>query len=73
MNSRLMDTRDVQQKERIFKRGFGMNMGLGLTLSREILSITGLAIRETATPGAGARFEIAVPDEDFRSGEDPAP
>lgn len=49
------------EKERIFDRGFGKNTGLGLALSREILDITGIAIRETGTPGTGARFEIAVP------------
>jgi signal transduction histidine kinase len=48
-------------KERIFEKGFGKNTGLGLALSREILDITGITIQETGTPGAGARFEIAVP------------
>ena len=50
-------------KERIFDRGFGKNTGLGLALSREILDITGIAIQETGTPGAGARFEMTVPAE----------
>ena len=48
-------------KERIFEKGFGKNTGLGLALSREILDITGITIKETGTPGAGARFELAVP------------
>jgi len=48
-------------KEKIFERGFGKNTGLGLFLSREILSITGIAIRETGKPGNGARFEMTVP------------
>lgn len=55
------------EKERIFDRGFGKNTGLGLALSREILDITGLTIRETGTPGAGARFEIAVPAASCRT------
>lgn len=48
-------------KGRIFDRGFGKNTGLGLFLIREILSITGMTIQETGTPGSGARFEITVP------------
>lgn len=54
-------------KERIFERGFGKNTGLGLALSREILDITGITITETGTPGAGARFELAVPAGSWRS------
>jgi signal transduction histidine kinase len=48
------------EKERIFDRGFGKNTGLGLFLSREILSITGITIRENGEPGKGARFEMRV-------------
>ncbi len=51
----------AEEKERIFDRGFGKNTGLGLALSREILAITGISIRETGEPGKGARFEITVP------------
>lgn len=53
-------------KDRIFEMGFGKNTGLGLALSREILDITGITIRETGTPGAGARFEMMVPPENCR-------
>jgi hypothetical protein len=35
-------------------------------LSREILAITGITIRETGEPGKGARFEINVPDGAWR-------
>jgi signal transduction histidine kinase len=56
----------AEEKERIFDRDFGKNTGLGLFLSREILSITGITIRETGKAGEGARFEIAVPDTAFR-------
>ena len=38
-------------KEKIFVRGFGKNTGLGLFLSRGILSITGITIRETGELG----------------------
>jgi len=54
------------EKERIFDRGFGRNTGLGLALSREILDITGITIRETGTPGTGARFDMTVPAGGFR-------
>jgi len=56
----------AQEKEKIFERGFGKNTGLGLTLSKEILSITGITIRETGEPGRGARFEMVVPKGAYR-------
>ncbi|MCX6684376.1 MAG: HAMP domain-containing sensor histidine kinase [Methanoregula sp.] len=55
------------EKERIFEKGFGKNTGLGLFLTREILAITGLTIRESGVHGKGARFEILVPKGKFRS------
>ncbi|MFA4862010.1 response regulator [Methanoregula sp.] len=48
-------------KERIFEQGYGKNTGQGLFLVREILSITGISIAETGTPGKGARFEMTIP------------
>ncbi|MDO8841068.1 sensor histidine kinase KdpD, partial [Methanocalculus sp.] len=57
-------------KERIFDQGFGQNTGFGLTLSREILAITGITIRETGVHGKGARFEITVPDGGWRRVEE---
>jgi signal transduction histidine kinase len=56
----------VDQKEKIFKRGFGKNTGFGLFLVREILSLTGITIKETGVRGKGARFEISVPSGAFR-------
>jgi signal transduction histidine kinase len=53
-------------KERIFEKGFGKHTGLGLFLSREILAITGLSIRENGTEGKGVRFEILVPPGKYR-------
>jgi signal transduction histidine kinase len=53
-------------KSEIFEPGMMRNRGLGLFLAKEILSITGLTIEETGTPGKGARFEIHVPLECFR-------
>jgi PAS domain S-box-containing protein len=54
------------EKEEIFTQGFGKHSGLGLFLVREILSITGLSIRETGEFGRGARFEISVPPGNYR-------
>jgi PAS domain S-box-containing protein len=48
-------------KEHIFERGVGKNTGMGLFLTREILRITGIVIRETGIPGEGARFEMPIP------------
>ena len=48
-------------KEKIFMRGVGDGTGLGLFFCTEILSITGITIRETGTPGEGARFELHIP------------
>ena len=54
------------EKEQIFERGFGKNTGLGLALSREILSITDITITEKGEPGKGARFEMTVPKGAWR-------
>lgn len=58
----------AEEKEKIFTRGFGKNTGLGLALSREILLITGITIKENGEPGKGARFDIVVPDGAWRIG-----
>ena len=51
----------IEDKKKLFLKGFGKHTGLGLFLSKEILSITGITISETGEPGKGVRFEIAVP------------
>ncbi len=56
----------TDMKEKIFQKGVGKNTGFGLFLSREILDLTGLSIRETGVPGVGARFEILVPEGNYR-------
>ena len=53
-------------KKCVFKQGYGKNTGLGLFLTREILSITGITIAENGEPGKGARFEILVPKDCYR-------
>jgi signal transduction histidine kinase len=55
----------VEDKERIFERGFGKNTGLGLYLCREILALTGASIRENGKYKSGARFEIVVPSRNW--------
>jgi len=54
-------------KEKIFKREYAQNTGYGIILIQEILSVTGMTIRETGIPGKGARFEITVPEGKFRT------
>lgn len=54
------------EKMRIFENGYGKHTGIGLFLAREILSITGLSIRETGVHGEGATFEIFVPEQKYR-------
>lgn len=55
-----------EDRSRLFQRGFGKNTGLGLFLSREILSITDLTIRENGEQGKGVRFEITIPADKYR-------
>jgi signal transduction histidine kinase len=61
----------AELKSEIFEPGMMRNRGLGLFLAKEILSITGLTIKETGVPGKGARFEIHVPLECFRMHQTP--
>jgi PAS domain S-box-containing protein len=55
-----------KEKENIFIREYYRHTGFGMFLSREILAITNLSIRETGTPGQGARFIIHAPTGTFR-------
>lgn len=57
-------------KGKIFNREYYKHTGFGLNLSREILDITGITIRETGEPGDGARFVIQVPKGMFRTYSD---
>ncbi|PWR72132.1 ATP-binding protein [Methanospirillum lacunae] len=54
------------EKDRIFKKGFGRNTGFGMFLIQEILSITWITIREDGIPGSGVLFEMIVPAQAFR-------
>jgi signal transduction histidine kinase len=62
-----------EEKELIFRRGYGKNTGLGLFLVREILGITGMMIRETGQQGKGALFEITVPEGVYRTAKKTGP
>jgi len=57
-------------KEKIFRREYFQNTGLGLYLIREILSITGIQICECGVPETGARFEMKVPPGNYGFGND---
>ncbi|OPX64127.1 MULTISPECIES: PAS domain S-box protein [unclassified Methanoregula] len=56
----------LDEKRKIFEKGYGKNTGFGLFLAREILAITGITIHESGKEGKGARFEIVVPKGAFR-------
>lgn len=60
----------TQDKTQIFEREFGRDSGLGLFLVREILSITGIDIRETGDYSRGARFEMLVREGSWRQPEE---
>jgi PAS domain S-box-containing protein len=57
----------AEKKERIFLRGEGARASVrGLFFVQEILSITGIIIRENGEPGKGTRFEMTVPKGAWR-------
>lgn len=56
----------TDMKDKIFDRHMGSNTGLGLFLVSEILKITSITIRETGVPGEGCRFEIIIPEGNWR-------
>ncbi|HIJ00360.1 MAG: hypothetical protein PWQ88_884 [Candidatus Methanomethylophilaceae archaeon] len=53
-------------KSKIFDRGYGDGTGYGLFISKEILELTDMKIREVGVEGKGARFEITVPLANLR-------
>ena len=54
------------EKQQIFEWGRGPHRAHSLFLARQVLSVTGISIKETGRPGRGARFEILVPPGRFR-------
>ncbi|MDD1702726.1 MAG: PAS domain S-box protein, partial [Methanoregula sp.] len=55
-----------EKKAALFSYGSDIHAGLGLSIDRKILGITGIAIEETGQPGKGARFEIHIPTGAYR-------
>ena len=55
-----------EKKKDLFTTGFGDSPGLSLSFVRDILTISGMTVRETGVPGQGARFEILVPRGIYR-------
>jgi PAS domain S-box-containing protein len=55
-----------EAKDKIFNRQFFNQTGLEMYLTREILSITAITIRETGIYGKGACFELCVPKGGYR-------
>ncbi|OQB09374.1 MAG: Sensor histidine kinase MtrB [Parcubacteria group bacterium ADurb.Bin216] len=53
-------------EELIFRRGYGNNTGYGLFFCAEVLSMTGISIKESGTEGEGARFELVVPQGTYK-------
>jgi signal transduction histidine kinase len=56
----------IEDKTKIFLKGYGKDSGLGLYLGMQILNITGIGIKEIGESSKGARFEISVPDGKWR-------
>jgi signal transduction histidine kinase len=50
----------------LFMHSSGKGHGFGLFLSREILAITGITIKEEGEPGRGARFVLTMPSGGVR-------
>lgn len=55
-----------EEKEHLFDLKGDDSGRRGLFIAREILSITGISLEETGEPGTGSRFEIGIPETDFR-------
>jgi PAS domain S-box-containing protein len=54
------------EREHLFERGYGKNMGFGLFLCKEILSITNISIHEEPSSTGGACFVLRVPPGGWR-------
>ncbi len=59
----------AEEKEQFFTWELLGKSGTSLFLAREILSITGIALQETGDPDMGIRFEITVPNGQYRMNE----
>jgi signal transduction histidine kinase len=62
------------QKDHIFEKEHASGrLSHGLFLTAAILKMTRISIRESGTPGEGARFEMLVPKGSYRQTSDPSP
>jgi len=55
-----------ERKESIFERGSGEHLGYGLYITKEIVAVTGMDIRENGVQDQGARFEIVIPPDKYK-------
>ena len=55
-----------ENKKNIFEREYGERKGGGLFLAKEILDVTRITIKETGECGTGAKFEMFVPEGNYR-------
>jgi len=54
------------KKGSLFPEEYGRHVGYGLFFVKQILSETGIMVREAGLPGKGARFEFHVPAGEYR-------
>jgi len=52
-----------EEKELIFRYGYGKNTGFGLAFARDITAVTGITLIENGEEGQGARFELRIPQK----------
>lgn len=53
-------------KQKLFTKGFGKGSGLGLYLIKKTLEVYGWQITETGQEGKNAKFEITIPQNNYR-------
>jgi PAS domain S-box-containing protein len=56
----------LEEKDRLFELKGDSSGRRGLFIAREILSITGIELKETGKAGTGSRFEVGIPEAYFR-------
>ncbi len=58
------------EKELIFRYGYGKNTGFGLAFAKDIASVTGITLIENGEAGRGARFVLTVPEQGWMEAKD---
>jgi signal transduction histidine kinase len=53
-------------KPKLFTKGYGKGSGLGLYLIKKTLEVYGWQITENGVEGKNARFEIAIPQSNYK-------